>query len=153
MSAAEGSRAGGGRAGVPGAVTGLAHVGIAVASLAPAIERWTKSLGFTLEGTEELDSMGLRVAFLTAGDATIELLESTRPDSTIARFLEKRGEGIHHLSFAVEDIEAALARAEAAGLALIDRTPRDGSHDTRIAFLHPKGMGGVLIEFCERRRS
>lgn len=134
-----------------GPVRGLAHVGVAVASLGPAIERWRR-LGFVHESTEALDSMGLRVAFLRAGDATIELLEPARADSVVARFLAKRGEGIHHLSFFVDDIEAALAGAADEGLDLVDRTPREGSHGTRIAFLHPKAMGGVLIELCERRR-
>jgi len=132
------------------AITGLAHVGIAVRSLGPAIERWS-SLGFTQAGEETIESMGLKLAFLRAGDLTIELLEPTRDDSAIARFLEKRGEGIHHLSLHVPDIEAALARAASAGLELIDRTPRDGSHGTKIAFLHPRAMLGVLVELCERR--
>jgi methylmalonyl-CoA epimerase len=133
-------------------VDGLAHVGIAVRSLEEAIPRWTTSLGFRHVDTITLDSMGLRIAFLEAGGTEIELLEPIRPDSTIAKFLEKRGEGIHHLSFHVRDIEAALARAAAAGLELIDRTPREGSHGTRIAFVHPRSLGGVLVEFCERGR-
>lgn len=132
------------------AITGLAHVGIAVRSLGPAIERWS-SLGFTRAGEETIESMGLKLAFLRAGGLTIELLEPTRADSAVARFLEKRGEGIHHLSLHVPDIEAALARAASAGLELIDRTPRDGSHGTKIAFLHPRAMLGVLVELCERR--
>jgi methylmalonyl-CoA/ethylmalonyl-CoA epimerase len=132
-------------------VEGLAHVGIAVRSLEEAVPRWTESLGFRHVDTILLESMGLKIAFLEAGGIEIELLEPARPDSVIAKFLEKRGEGIHHLSFHVRDIEAALARAEAAGLELIDRTPRDGSHGTKIAFLHPRSMGGVLVEFCERR--
>ena len=131
-------------------IRGLAHVGIAVRSLEPAVERWTRGLGFTPERIETLESMGLRLAFLKAGDAVIELLEPTRPDSTIAKFLEKRGEGIHHLSFFVDDLEAALAAAEAAGLELIDRTPRAGGHGTQIAFLHPRALGGVLVELCRR---
>ncbi|HEX7077635.1 MAG TPA: methylmalonyl-CoA epimerase [Candidatus Eisenbacteria bacterium] len=138
-------------AGAVGRIVGLAHIGVAVSSLEPAIERWTASLGFVHEETETLESMGLRVAFLSAGGVTVELLEPTRPDSVVAAFLAKRGEGIHHVSFAVDDIEAALARAEAAGLELLDRTPREGSHRTRIAFLHPKSLGGVLVELCERR--
>ena len=131
-------------------VDGLAHVGIAVRSLDEAIPRWTDGLGFRHVDTVTLVSMGLRIAFLTAGDATMELLESIRPDSAIGSFLAKRGEGIHHLSFFVRDIEAALVRASEAGVELIDRTPREGSHGTRIAFLHPRSLGGVLIEFCER---
>ena len=132
-------------------VEGLAHVGIAVRSLEEAVPRWTRSLGFRHVDTVTLDSMGLTIAFLESGGTEIELLEPARPDSVIAKFLEKRGEGIHHLSFHVRDIEAALARAAAAGLELIDRTSREGSHGTKIAFLHPRSMGGVLVEFCERR--
>lgn len=134
-------------------IRGLAHVGIAVRALEPAIQRWTRGLGFAHESTETLDSMGLRLAFLRAGDAVIELLEPTRPDATVAKFLEKRGEGIHHLSFFVDDLEGALREAETAGLALIDRTPRAGSHGTEIAFLHPSTMGGVLVELCRRGNS
>lgn len=133
-------------------IRGLAHVGIAVRALEPAIERWTRGLGFTLESTETLDMMGLRLAFLRSGDAVIELLEPMGPDAVVAKFLEQRGEGIHHLSFLVDDMEGALAQAEAAGLALIDRTPREGSHGTEIAFLHPSALGGVLVELCRRKR-
>lgn len=134
-------------------VEGLAHIGIAVRSLDEAIARWTGTLGFRHVDTITLESMGLKIAFLTAGGVEIELLEPVRAGSAISNFLEKRGEGIHHLSFHVKDIEAALARASAAGLDLIDRTPREGSHGTKIAFVHPRSMGGVLIEFCERRHS
>jgi methylmalonyl-CoA/ethylmalonyl-CoA epimerase len=133
-------------------VGGLAHVGIAVRSLEDAIPRWTGSLGFRHVDTIALDSMGLRIAFLESEGTEIELLEPVRADSPVAKFLAKRGEGIHHLSFHVRDIEAALARAAAAGLELIDRTPREGSHGTRIAFVHPRSLGGVLVEFCERRQ-
>ena len=136
-----------------GMIRGLAHVGVAVRSLEPAIERWTKGLGFTHEHTETIESMGLRLAFLRSGDAVVELLEPTRSDSAVAGFLEKRGEGIHHLSFFVDDMAAALARAETAGLELIDRTGRPGSHGTEIAFLHPRALGGVLVEFCRRKES
>ncbi len=134
-------------------VDGLAHIGIAVRSLDEAIPRWTGSLGFRHVNTITLESMGLKIAFLEAGGAEIELLEPLRAGSAISNFLEKRGEGIHHLSFHVKDIEAALTRAAASGLELIDRTPREGSHGTKIAFVHPRSMGGVLIEFCERRHS
>jgi len=133
-------------------IRGLAHVGIAVRSLEPAIERWTRGLGFTHEHTETLESMGLRLAFLRSGDAVIELLEATRPDAAVAKFLEKRGEGIHHLSFFVDDMTSALVAAEAAGLELIDRAPRPGSHGTEIAFLHPRALGGVLVELCRRTK-
>jgi methylmalonyl-CoA epimerase len=131
-------------------IDGLAHVGIAVTSLDEAVPRWTRGLGFRLLDTIRLDSMGLNIAFLESGSATIELLEPFRPDSAVGKFLAKRGEGMHHLSFFVPDIEAALARAATSGMELIDRTPREGSHGTRIAFLHPRALGGVLVEFCER---
>jgi methylmalonyl-CoA/ethylmalonyl-CoA epimerase len=131
-------------------ILGLAHVGIAVRELEPAVTTWTK-LGFELEGTELLASMHLRLAFLKAGDSLIELLEPTSPESTVARFIQRRGEGIHHLSFHVQDIDAALEHAAQAGFELIDRSARAGSHGTRIAFLHPRSLGGVLVEFCERR--
>jgi methylmalonyl-CoA/ethylmalonyl-CoA epimerase len=135
-----------------GSILGLAHVGVAVRSLDETLPLWTEGLGFRHVDTETLESMGLRIAFLRAGDAEIELLESTIPDSTVARFLERRGEGIHHLSFYVQDLEASLAQAEARGLELIDRSPRAGSHGTQIAFLHPRALHGVLVEFCERRK-
>jgi methylmalonyl-CoA/ethylmalonyl-CoA epimerase len=132
------------------AILGLAHVGIAVRSLDPAVAAWAR-LGFTLESTEILESMHLRIAFLRGGSSLLELLEPTSPESTVARFLERRGEGIHHISFLVSDIDAALRHASEAGLDLVDQTPRSGSHGTRIAFLHPRSLGGVLVEFCERR--
>lgn len=134
-------------------LSGLAHVGIAVRSIEGTLPLWRDGLGFTHTDTVHLESMHLRIAFLSAGGAELELLEPTSPDSTVSKFLAQRGEGIHHLSFYVDDLEQALAEAEAAGLALIDRTPREGSHHTRIAFLHPRALGGVLVELCERRRS
>ena len=132
-------------------IAGLAHIGISVRSIEAALPSWEK-LGFRLTDTEELETMHLKVAYLNAGDAWVELLEPTAADTPIARFLERRGEGIHHLALYVADIEAALARAESLGLKLIDRTPRDGSHGMKIAFLHPGGLSGALVELCERRR-
>ena len=134
-------------------VSGLAHVGIAVRSIEEALPAFRDGLGFALLDTVTLESMQLRIAFLRAGESELELLEPTSPDSTVARFLDRRGEGIHHVSFYVQDIEQALAEAEAAGLTLIDRTPREGSHHTRIAFLHPRALHGVLVELCERRKT
>jgi len=133
-------------------IVGLAHVGVAVRSLEEAIPVWRDQLGFEHAGTVTVEAMKLRLAFLRLGGCEIELLEPTAPDSTVAKFLEKRGEGIHHLSFYVDDIEGALAQAGAAGLELIDRTPRVGGHRTRIAFLHPRAARGVLVELCERRK-
>ena len=132
---------------------GLAHVGIAVRSLEAAIPIWVRALGFEHVDTIDFDSMQVRIAFLRAGSAEMELLEPTSADSPVGRFLAKRGEGIHHLSFHVSDIEKALEDAEAEGLELIDRTPREGSHHTEIAFLSPRTLNGVLVELCERRKS
>jgi len=133
-------------------VLGLAHVGIAVRSLDKAIAVWTKALGLTLVDTIEFEPMKVRIAFLRGGSTELELLEPTSADSPVGRFLEKRGEGMHHLSFLVSDLEAALREAEAAGMDLIDRSPREGSHHTRIAFLSPKSLTGVLVELCEAKR-
>ena len=133
-------------------VLGLAHVGIAVRSLEAAVPIWVKALGLSHTGTIEFESMQLRIAFLRSGASELELLEPTAADSPVGRFLARRGEGIHHLSFDVPDLEAALTDAAAAGLELIDRTPREGSHDTRIAFLSPRTLNGVLVELSERRK-
>jgi methylmalonyl-CoA epimerase len=132
-------------------VLGLAHVGIAVRSLEEAVPLWVRSLGFRHVDTIDFESMKVRIAFLRAGSAELELLEPTSADSPVGRFLEKRGEGMHHLSFLVPDLEWALRDAEAAGLMLIDRSPREGSHGTKIAFLSPKSLTGVLVELCESK--
>ena len=133
-------------------VLGLAHVGIAVRSLDQAIAAWTKALGLKHVDTIDFESMGVRIAFLRGGSTELELLEPTSADSPVGRFLAKRGEGMHHLSFLVSNLEAALREAEAAGMELIDRSPREGSHHTRIAFLSPKSLTGVLVELCEAKR-
>ena len=129
---------------------GLAHVGIAVPSIEAALPAW-ESLGFRLTDREEIPSMHLRLAFLESMGTLLELLEPTAPDTPVGRFLESRHGGLHHLAFLVHDLEHALQAAEAAGLELIDRTPRDGSHGLRIAFLHPRSFHGVLVELCQRR--
>ena len=134
----------------PGPILGLAHVGIPVASLDEAIPIW-KKLGFRVEERQTLEEMKLKIAYLEAGGTIIELLEPTAADTPIGRFLEKRGGGIHHLAFQVPDLEAALTHAAAQGFELIDRTPRVGGHGMKIAFLHPRSLGGVLVELCERR--
>ena len=132
-------------------VTGLAHVGIAVRDLEGAVRVWARALGLRHQDTIDFESMKVRIAFLRRGSAELELLTPTAADSPVGRFLEKRGEGIHHLSFFVPDLEKALREAEAAGLKLIDRSPREGSHRTKIAFLSPRTLNGVLVELCERR--
>jgi methylmalonyl-CoA/ethylmalonyl-CoA epimerase len=125
----------------------LAHIGIAVRSLETILPFYRDVLG--LGDTPLDDADGARIAGLTAGDALVELLEPTLPDSPIAKFLEKRGPGIHHLCFAVPDLDESLARCRKAGLRLIDETPRLGAEGKRIAFLHPSSTGGVLIELTE----
>ena len=132
-------------------VTGLAHVGIAVRSLDEAVRVWVDALGFRHTDTIDFPSMMLRIAFLRGGSAELELLEPTHADSPVGRFLARRGEGLHHLSFLVPDLERALKEAESAGLELVDRSPREGSHRTRIAFLSPRSLHGVLVELCERK--
>ena len=134
-------------------VTGLAHVGIAVRSLDEAVRVWVDALGFRHTDTIDFPSMMVRIAFLRGGSAELELLEPTHADSPVGRFLARRGEGLHHLSFLVPDLEKALKDAESAGLELVDRSPREGSHRTRIAFLSPRSLNGVLVELCERREA
>jgi len=126
------------------------HIGIAVRELAPRLKFWSDALGLEVAGRERVDSEGVDVAFLDAGDARIELLEPTGADSPIARFLERKGEGIHHLTLAVRDIDGALARLRAGGVEILGDAPRRGAGGSRVAFLHPKSCGGVLLELVER---
>jgi len=125
------------------------HVGIAVKNLENAIPFYRDQLGMTFEGTEEVAEQRVRVAFLKVGESRIELLEPTSPDSPVAKFLEKNGEGIHHLAYEVADIAKSLKELEAQGVRLIDKEPRNGAHGSQIAFLHPKASGGVLTEICQ----
>ena len=127
----------------------IAHIGIAVESIEQWIGFYRDVLGLDYGGSEEVPEQKVRVAFLTIGESNIELLEPTSDDSPIAKFLEKRGSGIHHVAIQVDDIEAALARHQEAGARLIDSTPRVGAHNMKIAFIHPKASGGVLLELCE----
>ena len=127
----------------------LNHIGIAVRSIDQQRGFYQDSLGLQFEGMEDVPSQKVRVAFFRAGDVRLELLEPTEPDSTVAKFLEKRGEGLHHLAFTVEDIESRIAEFKASGLRMIDDTPRAGSHQMQIAFVHPKSSFGVLTELCE----
>lgn len=125
------------------------HIGIAVKSLDASISLYRDVLGMNFEGTEEVAEQKVRVAFLAVGESRIELLEPTSDDSPVARFLEKNGEGTHHIAYQVEDLEATLAELKAQGVRLIDETPRRGAHNSLIAFLHPKATGGVLTELCQ----
>ncbi len=128
------------------------HIGIAVKNLEEALKLYTEVLGLEIEGTEVVEDQKVKVAFLPVGDSEIELLESTDPEGPIARYIEKRGEGIQHLALRVDDIEQALEEVKKKGIKLIDEKPRYGAGNARIAFLHPKSTNGVLIELTERKK-
>lgn len=129
----------------------IAHIGIAVSSLKDTLRLYHETLGIPLHGQETVPSDRVTVAFLPIGDTEIELLEPTDSESPVARFIEKRGEGVHHLAFEVENIEQALTRLKQQGYRLIDEQPRVGAGGVRVAFVHPKSTGGVLIELCEKQ--
>jgi len=126
----------------------LDHIGIAVRSLASA--KIYEDLGLTIEHVETVETQRVKTAFLSVGDSNLELLEPTSPDSPIAKFIEKRGEGIHHICLRVDDLEAHLERLKAAGYRLINEAPVPGAHGCRVAFLHPSAGNGVLIELSEK---
>ena len=128
--------------------TRLDHIGIAVRSLEAA--RIYELLGLAVQHTEVVETQKVKTAFLSVGDSNLELLEPTSPDSPIAKFIEKRGEGIHHICLRVENIEAHLERLKAAGYRLINEAPVPGAHGCRVAFLHPSAGNGVLIELSEK---
>lgn len=127
----------------------LHHVGVAVDDLDAAVEMYRNVFGARVTHRAANEHDGLAAAFLAMGDAEIELLASLRDDSTIGKFLAKRGPGLHHVAYAVPDVVQALADARAAGMELIDPVPRIGMHGVPIAFIHPKSVGGVLTEFVE----
>ena len=124
------------------------HVGIAVKSLAEATKLYA-DLGLKVEGTETVESQKVNVAFIPVGESRIELLESTAPDGNIAKFIEAKGEGIHHLALKVDNIEKALEEMSAKGYQLIDKSPRIGAGGHKIAFMHPKSTKGVLLELTQ----
>ena len=125
------------------------HIGIAVKSLADAVQVYQNAVGLEVAGYDEVDEQGVRVAMLTIGESRIELLEPTGENSPIEKFMAKRGEGIHHIAVRVDNIEQALERLKASGARLIDTVPRRGAHNTRIAFIHPSSTHGVLLELVE----
>ncbi len=127
------------------------HLGIAVNSIDQGKNFWTDILGLQFEGTETVAEQKVTTAFFPVGESEVELLESTAPDGPIARYLEKKGEGIQHVAFRVDDIEAALQELKQKGVRLIDEKPRQGAGGAKIAFLHPKSTNGVLVELCERK--
>jgi methylmalonyl-CoA/ethylmalonyl-CoA epimerase len=126
------------------------HLGIAVKSIDEGKTFWTDVLGLDFEGSETVAEQKVTTAFLPVGESEVELLESTAPDGPIAKYLEKKGEGIQHVAFRVEDIEGALEELKEKGIRLIDEKPRKGAGGAKIAFLHPKATNGVLVELCER---
>ena len=131
-------------------VSHIEHLGIAVKSLDESIPYWENVLGLKCYAIEEVADQKVKTAFFKVGQTKIELLEPTSEDSTIAKFIEKRGEGIHHMAFAIEDgVANALAEVEAKGVRLIDEAPRKGAEGLNIAFLHPKSTCSVLTELCE----
>jgi methylmalonyl-CoA/ethylmalonyl-CoA epimerase len=131
------------------AVKAVNHIGIAVRSIDAQRPFYEGSLGAVFEGVEVVPDQKVRVGFFRVGDVRLELLEPTDPTSTVAAFLDKRGEGLHHVAFAVEGIEARIAELKRSGVRMIDEVPRPGAHHTRIAFVHPKSSFGVLTELCE----
>ena len=132
-------------------VAGLSHIAIAVRDAETTAKALVDGLGARRGGEELLDGGALRVVFVHLGPVTLELLEPKTPDHTVAKFLDTRGPGLHHVSLEVSDLAGHLARAKAAGVKLIDETPRPGAHGTRVAFLHPKSLGGVLVELCQAK--
>ena len=130
-------------------VKALHHVGIAVRSIEDQRSFYEDTLGAEFEGIEELANEKVRVAFFKFNDVRLELLEPTDPSSTIAKFLENRGEGLHHLAFTVDSIQDRIAELKQSGFKMIDDTPRAGAHHMQIAFLHPQSTFGVLTELCE----
>ena len=128
----------------------LSHIGIAVKDLDAASDIFSALFATDRVGTETVEEQQVKLAFFEVGDCSLELTAATSTDSPIARFIEKRGEGVHHLSFEVDDIKAELARLKARGFQLIDEQPRKGAGGHWIAFLHPKSTNGVLVEICEK---
>lgn len=128
----------------------LSHVGIAVRNLEAALDIFSRLLNVKVPGSEAVVDQKVRLALIHAGNTSLELLEATSPDSPIAKFVEKRGEGIHHLSFEVDDIRAEIARLKSEGFQLIDDGPRKGAGGYWIAFVHPKSTNGVLVEISQK---
>lgn len=126
------------------------HIGIAVKSIDESLKFWETTLGIKCHGVEEVTEQKVKTAFLPVQDTEIELLEATSPESPVAKFIEAKGEGIHHLAIRVENLEEALAELKEKGIRLIDEKPRLGAGGAKIAFIHPKATGGILLELSER---
>src|SRR5271157_5071809 len=130
-------------------VKAINHIGIAVRSIDAQRSFYEQTLGAVYEGVEEVADQKVRVGFFRVGDVRLELLEPSDPSSTIAAFIAKKGEGLHHVAYTVEDIEARIGELKQTGVRMIDESPRPGAHHTRIAFLHPKSSCSILTELCE----
>lgn len=130
-------------------LTKIEHVALAVRDLEAAIRLYTEVWGLTLQHRERVDEQGVEEAMLSVGDTFIQLLCPTGPDTTVGRFIEKNGEGLHHIAYEVDDLETAIESLLAKGMRLIDERPRDGSRGTKIAFVHPKDNSGVLVELVQ----
>ena len=126
------------------------HIGIAVNSIEESLKFWQDTLGIKCTEVETVEDQKVKTAFLPLKDSEVELLEATSPESPIAKFIEKKGEGIHHLAIRVDDLEKALAELKEKGVKLIDETPRKGAGGAMIAFIHPKATGGILLELSQR---
>ena len=133
-------------------ISHLEHIGIAVKNLDESIKFYENTLGLKCYGIEEVNDQKVKTAFFKLGDTKIELLETTEPDGPIGKFIEKKGEGIHHIALAVDNVENSIMEAESKGIQLIDNKPRPGAEGFEIAFLHPKSTGGILIEFCREKQ-
>jgi len=131
----------------------IEHIGIAVKNLSESIKYYEEILGLECYSIEEIKDQKVKTAFFMVGQTKIELLESTDTEGPVGKFIEKRGEGVHHIAYAVKNIEEVLEETEAKGVRLIDKTPRKGAEGLDIAFLHPKSTFGVLTEFCEKKVS
>ena len=127
----------------------IEHIGIAVKSIENANKIYSSLFGYSPYKTEEVKSEGVKTSFFMTGDSKIELLEATNPDSPIAKFIEKKGEGIHHIAFAVDDIESEIIRLKNEGFIVLNETPKKGADNKLVAFLHPKSTQGVLVEICQ----
>lgn len=134
-------------------ISHIEHIGIAVKNLTESIKYYEEVLGLKCYNIEEVADQKVKTAFFMVGQTKLELLESTDPEGAIGKFIENKGEGIHHLAFAVNNIEKSLAEAEEKGIRLIDKTPRKGAEGLTIGFLHPKSTIGVLTEFCENKNT
>ncbi len=134
-------------------ISRIDHIGVAVRSLEERLTLYRDVLGLAGIHVEDVPAENARVGFVPLGDSEIELLESTSPDGVLSRFIDKRGEGIHHIALEVQDCQTVLDKLRAAGLRTLDETPRPGARGTRVAFVHPSATGGVLIELVEHPRS